>query len=301
MLRTLVIGIAGLLLAGFVLVAYVSMQAPPKAGPKPVAVKTVALIATAHPVRAGSLLQPNDLAVRNVPEDKIPSGAQRDSTPARNALVGAMVRRMLDDHEIIAGNDVLRPGDRGFLAAVLAPGARAISVAVDAVSGEAGLIWPGDRVDLILTQALENADQSLSHRVSGETVLADVRVIAVDQQLVQGGQATGGLLDGHGPTSRTITLEVSPHDAERIAVASRLGKLLVVLRSAQSSTVAQAQPQPKADDPPPTPIPAKAPQPDYAGPVWGGDVSRALGGGHATQDTEVRLFLSGRQMEVYKY
>jgi pilus assembly protein CpaB len=300
MLRTLVIGIAGLLLVGFVLVAYVSMQSPPKAGPRPVAVNTVAVIATAHPVRAGSLLQPNDLGVRNVPEDKIPPGAQRDSTQARNALIGAMVRRMLGDHDIIAGNDVLRPGDRGFLAAVLAPGARAISVAVDAVSGEAGLIWPGDRVDLILTQTLENTDQSIAHRVSGETVLADVRVIAVDQQLVQGGQATG-LIDGHGPTSRTITLEVSAHDAERVAVATRLGKLLVVLRSAQSSAVAQAPPQPKADDHPPVPIPAKASQPEDAGPVWGGDVSRALGGGHAPQDTEVRLYLGGRQVEVYKY
>jgi pilus assembly protein CpaB len=300
MLRTLVIGIAGLLLAGFVLVAYVSMQSPPKAGPKPVAVKTVALIATAHPVRAGSLLQPNDLAVRNVPEDKIPPGAQRDATEARNALIGAMVRRMLGDHDIIAGNDVLRPGDRGFLAAVLAPGARAISVAVDAVSGEAGLIWPGDRVDLILTQTLENAEQSMAHRVSGETVLADVRVIAVDQQLVQGGQATG-LIDGHGPTSRTITLEVSARDAERVAVATRLGKLLVVLRSAQSSAVAQAQPQPQPDDPPPGPIPAKAPQPEETRPVWGGDVSRALSGGHAAPDTEVRLYLGGQQVEVYKY
>ncbi|MBV8457035.1 MAG: hypothetical protein JO122_10520 [Acetobacteraceae bacterium] len=139
----------------------------------------------------------------------------------------------------------------------------------------------------------------MAHRVSGETVLADVRVIAVDQQLVQGGQATG-LIDGHGPTSRTITLEVSPHDAERVAVATRLGKLLVVLRSAQSNAVAQTAP-PKADDPPPVPIPVKAPQPEEAGPVWGGDVSRALGGGHATQDTEVRLYLGGRQVEVYKY
>ena len=50
--------------------------------------------------------------------------------------------------------DVLRPRDRGFLAAVLAPGTRAVSIAVDPVSGVGGLIWPGDRVDVILTQEI---------------------------------------------------------------------------------------------------------------------------------------------------
>ena len=95
-------------------------------------------------------------------------------------------------------------------------------------------------------------------------------------------------------------VSVGLEKAQVAVLADRLGKLLVVLRSAQSSTVAQATPQPKADDPP-TPIQAKASPPEDAGPVWGGDVSRALGGGHAAPDTEVRLYLGGRQVEVYKY
>ena len=64
---------------------------------------------------------------------------------------------------------------------------RAVSVGVDPVSGTAGLIWPGDRVDLVLTQSIEDKDQPSDRRVSGETVLTNLRVIAVDQQLVQGG------------------------------------------------------------------------------------------------------------------
>ena len=51
----------------------------------------------------------------------------------------------------------MRPGDHGFLAAVLAAGMRAVTVGVDATTGAAGLIWPGDRVDLILTQTIQAA------------------------------------------------------------------------------------------------------------------------------------------------
>ena len=99
-----------------------------------------------------------------------------------------MVRRSLAANEPIIAGDVLNPGDRGFLAAVLGTGMRAVTVGVDPVSGTAGLIWPGDHVDVVLTQSIEEKDQPIDRRVSGETVLTDVRVIAVDQQLVQGGQ-----------------------------------------------------------------------------------------------------------------
>ncbi len=258
MLRILVLGIGGLLVSAFAVVAYVGLA--PAKPPAVVVQRTVAVIATAHPVRAGSLLQPADLAVRDMPADKVPAGARTDSAEARNALVGAMVRRMLGEHDVVATDDVLRPGDRGFLAAVLAPGTRAVSVAVDSVSGEAGLIWPGDRVDLILTQMIEGIDQSLAHRFAGETVLGDVRVIAVDQQLVQGGQASG-LLDQHSQASRTITLEVTPRDAARIAVATRLGKLQVVLRAAQPDALAAVVTPAAADTPAATPVVARADAP----------------------------------------
>ena len=311
MLRILLIGIGGLIFVAVSFFVYAGLQ-PAALGPGPVAEKMVAVIATAHAVRAGSLLQPNDIGMREVPQDSIPPGAHLDSSETRNALVGAMVRRMLGKNDVIAGDDVLRPGDRGFLAAVLAPGSRAISVAVDAVSGEAGLIWPGDRVDLILTQTIDAADQSLAHRVSGELVLGDIRVIAVDQQLVQGGQASG-MIPNRGMGSRTITLEVTPDNAARIAVATRLGKLLVVLRAAEPEAVAElAAPSlaPLAGTPLPgagilagaavaTPPPMR---PIIAGgPVWGGDVSQALGNNSVPRGAEVRLFQGTKQVEAFKF
>ena len=124
--------------------------------------------------------------VREVAPDAVPEGALLESDEARAELRGALLRRYLDAGAPVARGDVLRPRDRGFLAAVLRPGSRAIAVGVDAVTGAAGLIWPGDQVDLILTQEIDAAAAPVARRVVGETVLTDVRVIAVDQQFTQG-------------------------------------------------------------------------------------------------------------------
>ena len=84
---------------------------------------------------------------------------------------GALLRHYLNSGAILTAGDVLHPRERGFLAAVLAPGARAISVGVDAVTGNGGLIWPGDRVDMILTQQLDEKDAPIAKRFVGETEL----------------------------------------------------------------------------------------------------------------------------------
>jgi pilus assembly protein CpaB len=162
---------------------------------------------------------------------------------------------------------VLNPGDHGFLAAVLGTGKRAVTVGVDPVSGTAGLIWPGDHVDVVLTQAIDEKEQPLDRRISGETVLTNVRVIAVDQQLVQGGQGAQANPTAVANANRTVTLEATTFDAERIAVASRLGRLSLVVRSAADDTAPNGtEVQDTASVPPPAP-PAIA---------WAGDVSPAL-------------------------
>ena len=119
-----------------------------------------------------------------------------------------MVRRSLGAGEAFIPGEFLSPGDRGFLAAVLRPGMRAITVGVDPVSGTAGLIWPGDRVDLVLTQTSDDKDQPIDRRVFSETVLSDVRVIAVDQQMVQGGQ--GSTSGGAAPFTRVANPFLEP-------------------------------------------------------------------------------------------
>lgn len=222
MLRTLVFLFMGAGLLVFSFLAWVSLHPP--AQPAPVVPKVVVL-AAANVLRAGTLLKPDDIEAREMLESEAPAGARRDTQQARAELFGAMVRQTLLQHQVVLPADVMRPGDHGFLAAVLTPGRRATSVGVDAVSGTAGLIWPGDHVDLILTQDVQDTSNSGGKRVAAETVLKDVRVIAIDQQLVQGGQ--GGAT---GEASRTVTLEVSPEDVERVAVATKLGHLSLAVR-----------------------------------------------------------------------
>lgn len=188
------------------------------------------ILAAGREMRAGALLLIDDLEPQDVVAGQEPNGSFTDTVGNRDRLRGAMVRRSLKQHDMILDADVLRPGDRGFLAAVLGAGSRAVTVGVDPVSGTAGLIWPGDRVDLVLTQALDDKEQPIERRVFSETVLADVRVIAVDQQLVQGGQ--GNTTSTTTEANRTVTLEATPFDAERVITATRLGKLSLVVRSA---------------------------------------------------------------------
>jgi pilus assembly protein CpaB len=188
-----------------------------------------------------------------------------------------MVRRSLAPNEPIVAGDVLNPGDRGFLAAVLGSGMRAVTVGVDPVSGAAGLIWPGDHVDVVLTQSIDEKEQPRERRISGETVLTNVRVIAVDQQLVQGGQGSQTNSTTAANGNRTVTLEASTYDAERVAVASRLGRISLVVRSAADDAAAERSEMPAA---------ASVPSPAPPAIAWAGDVSPALrehsGGSGAT-------------------
>lgn len=223
MLRTMLFLFMGAGVLVFSFVAWKSLNPP---APPVVTVPHVQVLAAANTLRAGSLLKPDDIEARDMVESEAPAGARRDTPQARAELFGAMVRQTLLQHQVVLPADVMRPGDHGFLAAVLTPGWRATSVGVDAVSGTADLIWPGDHVDLILTQEMGGTPGATGGtRVAAETVLRDVRVIAIDQQLVQGGQQSGA-----GGGSRTVTLEVTPEDVEKVAVATKLGRLSLAVR-----------------------------------------------------------------------
>ena len=81
--------------------------------------------------------------------------------------------------------DATPPADRGLLAAGVSPGKRALTIGVDGVTGATGMIWPGDLVDLVLTQDMPGAAAPQDHRIAAATVLSKVRVIAIDDRLVQ--------------------------------------------------------------------------------------------------------------------
>ena len=248
-LRIALLGLIACGLAGFGTIVWMVTPHGDTAVAAVAPVAKMRVLVAAKALRPGALIKTDDLAAREVDEDKLPPGFIADENNARRMLTGGMIRRTMVMGDVISATEVLKPGDHGFLAAVLRPGFRAVTVAVDAVSGTAGLIWPGDRVDLILTQALEGPDFGVGKKIAAETVQRDVRVIAIDQQLVQG---ANGVVDSL--PARTITLEVSSANAEQVQVATRLGRLSLAVRSAEHG-----------------------PSEEKEGTTWAADVSSALG------------------------
>ena len=139
-------------------------------------------------------------------------------------VIGSVVRGGIIASEPVVKGRVIAPGDRGFMSAVLSPDMRAISIRTKPETSVAGFVKSGDHVDLIL---LHNATPStasppLEHKLA-ETILTDIRVIAIDQRPDD--------QQGNASVSKTITLEVTRKQAEIVSVAGTIGTLSVVLRS----------------------------------------------------------------------
>src|SRR5262245_8336458 len=189
---------------------------------------TVGYFVAARLLPRGTLAREEDFAVRSVLPDSVPSGAIIDTPDARTGLRGALVRKFLDAGSPVTSEDVLRPRDRGFLASVLAPDSRAISIKVDAESGVSGLIWPGDYVDVVVTHVHDKADPAKG--ALSETVLHNVRIVAIDQEIVQGGSANNNAKAGN--VAKTVSLQLAPEQVKKITVAGELGKLSLAVRAA---------------------------------------------------------------------
>src|SRR3954466_10126758 len=141
-------------------------------------------------------------------------------------LIGTVVRNEITAGQPLSQGAIVRPGERGFLAAALGPGMRAVTVGVSATSGVAGFVFPGDRVDLVLTQEVTGGEDGPPLRAS-ETIVRNIRVLAVDQRLNARDEAGNQVAQ----TVATVTFEATPKIAEKIAVAQTIGQLSLSLRS----------------------------------------------------------------------
>jgi len=214
-------------------------EASPLALPAPS--KSV-LIARAD-IRRGQILKPEDLSWQIWPEGVLDKNYVVLGTRTPESFAGWVARNPVAAGEPITEAKIIAPGNRGFLAAVLRPGMRAMSVPVTITSGISGFIFPGDQVDLMITHGIPTGTGSggYEHKAA-ETVLRDVRVIAIDQRLESKA--------GEAVVAHTATLEVTPKQTEIIALAGEIGKLSLNLRSlvpAAGDTTASADPaDPKA-------------------------------------------------------
>lgn len=142
------------------------------------------------------------------------------------SLIGTVVRDEITAGQPLTQGSIVRPGERGFLAAALGPGMRAVTVAVSATSGVAGFVFPGDRVDLVLAQEVVGGGDGPPLRAS-ETIVRNIRVLAVDQRLNSRDENGNQVAQN----TSTVTFEATPKIAEKIAVAQTIGQLSLSLRS----------------------------------------------------------------------
>jgi pilus assembly protein CpaB len=147
--------------------------------------------------------------------------------PSAQTAQGTVVRYPITAGQPITQGALIKPGDRGFLAAALAPGMRAVSISVSAQQGVAGFVFPGDRVDLLLTQTVNGGGSGDPLRAT-ETIVRNLRVLATDQKADKTTDSDGKTEVN---TFSNVTVEATPKIAEKIAVAQSVGTLSLSLRS----------------------------------------------------------------------
>ena len=199
------------------------------AAPAPVEEPKLRMVyAAARELPVGTLLGEEDLIELDLEEDVLPRGhIAVDELTAIARLRGHVVRRAIEDGAPLTWQALVGPHQRGFLAAVLRPGMRAITIRLGAGTRQSGLIDPGDRVDVVMTA---KSREGGIHNVLSRRILEDVRVLAVDHQI---GSDTGPASDAREVERGeivTATLEVLPAQTGLLALGEFEGELTLAVR-----------------------------------------------------------------------
>ena len=209
----------------------------------------VEVLVAATDLPIGKIIRSEDLRWQSWPEDSIgpdyvvrgmaneDEGEEGEARAAIGDIEGAAVRVEIISGEPILAYKLFHRGDSGFLSGVLAPGMRAITISVNPETGAAGFVLPGDHVDLVVVFDVLDNDEitgDTTSRTISETILENIRILATDQSVAarskpgEDGKNDETLAD----LADTITLEVTPNQAQAVAVADALGSLRLILRSA---------------------------------------------------------------------
>jgi pilus assembly protein CpaB len=252
------LGVLALLSGVLLVVLWLHGSAPPKVVVA-AQIPTQMVLRVTRALPAGALLRPPDMTWGSMPAAEVTGKEIVRGSATETEFVGAVTRQAFQAGDPLNAGVLIKPGDRDFLITALRPGFRAVTINVDAAQSEAGLVLPDDRVDVMLTQNFSAPGTEAGRRSVGETVLRRLRVIAVDQTLVQVDKPAAPSSTMNEPRlPKTVTLEVTEHQAAVLLVAEQLGKIQLLLLGQQDQDKAAV-----ADR-------AEAP------PTWGSDVSQAL-------------------------
>ncbi|WP_226017137.1 Flp pilus assembly protein CpaB [Novosphingobium sp. FKTRR1] len=173
----------------------------------------------------GTIISADSVIFQPWPKDLVQDAYFMEGTADMQKLLGTVVRNPITAGQPLTQGSLVAPGDRGFLAAALGAGMRAVTIPVSARTGVAGFVFPGDHIDVVLTQSVKSGD-GLALKAS-ETILRNLRVLATDQS------AESEQVEGKTRVRAfsTVTVEVTPKIAEKIAVAQTIGTISLALRS----------------------------------------------------------------------
>lgn len=229
--RLVVLGIAVAAggLAAILAGSYESGPAPP---PQVVQVPTTEILVAKNDIGMGTTLSAQDIEWQPWPESAAqnPAFIRKNERPdAQQKFVGAIVRVPMAQGEPVRENKLILGKNSGYMAAILPSGMRAYATEVSPETGVAGFILPNDRVDVLLTPKHDRTEEEGAGKreleyYAAETILTDVRVLAIDQ-LVQEKDGQRVVI------GRTATLELLPRQAELLAAARQTGLVTLALRS----------------------------------------------------------------------
>lgn len=225
--KKLVLLIAALFVAAstaFVARSLFAGAAAPQAAAVPVQPKGPKVLVAQRALPVGTIITADSVSFQDWPEELVKDAYFIDGDADMSKLLGTVVRYQVTAGQPLTQGALVAPGDRGFLAAALGPGMRAITIPVSAKTGVGGFVFPGDHVDLMLTQQVTGEGDPLR---TAETILRNLRVLATDQA------TDNEVVDGKTVVRafRTVTLEVTPRIAEKVAVAQEIGEISLSLRS----------------------------------------------------------------------
>src|ERR1051326_7009647 len=226
-------GIAAYLASG-------SKEPPPAPAPVVQTIDTVEILVAKGDINMGQVVAGNDIQWQAWPTSAASSHfvRRRDRPNAIEQLTGSIARSPFVMGEPIREQKLIKANGSGFMAALLPSGMRAISTAISPETGAGGFSLPNDHVDVILSRRDREAEKATGIEAhSSETILSNVRVLAIDQTIEEkNGQRV--------VVGKIATLELAAPQAETLALARRLGSISLMLRGLrdlEASTEAGAQ------------------------------------------------------------
>lgn len=199
--------------------------APQAQAAQPVVPQGPKVLVAQRALPVGTIITADSVSFQAWPKEMVQDAYFIDGEADMNKLLGTVVRYPVTAGQPVTQGALVSPGDRGFLAAALGPGMRAVTIPVSQKTGVGGFVFPGDHVDLVLTQTVGGGQEDSLK--TAETILRNVRVLATDQstetEIVEGKTVVRDF--------RTVTVEVTPKIAEKVAVAQTIGTISLSLRS----------------------------------------------------------------------